>query len=129
MLLEKEKELQEEKDAYIGKRPNENILKTHSAISKLNPQSLKKLEDYTEIIPQKIENKQTNLISEKIITNIINDNEKLEENCDNQNLDFFLLVKIFKKTIQRIISLIQKKLKLTTPTILIILIILIIFIS
>lgn len=129
MLLEKEKELQQEKDAYIGKRVNEHILKTHSAVSKLNPQSFKKLEDYTEIIPQKIENKQTNLISEKIITNIINDNEKLEENCDNQNLDFFLLVKIFKKTIQRIISLIQKKLKLTTPIILIILIILIIFIS
>ena len=56
------------------------------------------LEDYAEIIPQKIENKQTvKQTSEK--ANLKSMTENLEENFDNQNLDFSFGKDLQKETI------------------------------
>ena len=61
---------------------NETASKTQSIKPKINPLLIKKIEDYTEIIPQKIENKLIqNTVSEETIINI-------EENSENQYLEF-----------------------------------------
>ena len=89
MLQTNEKEYDMEEEIYTPKK-KENILKHEPIKNYLNSCQLNKMEDYTEIIPQKLENK---LNSEKPIKlekekeKEENDNN-LEENYDNQNLDF-----------------------------------------
>ena len=77
-------------DTYISKDKHE-IKKDESKKQKVDSESINKIEDYTEIIPQKIENKQkSNSKDEKILNsnNNNNKNENIEDNYDTQNLDF-----------------------------------------
>jgi len=64
-------------DTYI---PKEN----HDHGKKVDSEIINKIEDYTEIIPQKI--KSTS--KEEKILNINKENENIEDNYDTQNLDF-----------------------------------------
>ena len=74
----------------------EKILKLKS--TKNNLISNSSLEDYAEVIPQKIENKQT-LQHSNEKTNLKSINGNLEENFDNQNLDFSFGKDLQKETI------------------------------
>ena len=74
---------------------NEKESKTQSIKPKINPLLIKKIEDYTEIIPQKIENKLIqNTVSEETIINI-------EENSENQYLEFSFGKEIQKDKIMK----------------------------
>ena len=90
MLQTNEKEYDIEKEIHTPKK-KENLLKNESAKNNLNSFQINKMEDYTEIIPQKLESKQN---SEKSIKNEKErekekeENDNPEDNYDNQNLDF-----------------------------------------
>ena len=77
-------EIKKEKD--ISNKPEKTIkIELHKKYQISNP--INNLEEYAEVIPQKIENKQNlKQTPEKIDLRI--ENENPEENCDNQNLDF-----------------------------------------
>ena len=78
-------------DTYTSQDNPENAKKDESTEQKVDSESINKIEDYTEIIPQKIENKQKSTPKEEKIlnlNNINNKNESIEDNYDTQNLDF-----------------------------------------
>ena len=78
-----EKDNFEEKTIHQTKMYENEIEYESNNNNNSNLKPINNMEDYTEIIPQKIENKQNSKhISEK------KNNEKLEGNYDNQNLDF-----------------------------------------
>ena len=78
--------LEANKKKDISNKPENNLISNSS------------LEDYVEIIPQKIENKQT-LQRSNGGTNLKSINRNLEENFDNQNLDFSFGKDLQKETI------------------------------
>ena len=78
-------------DTYISEDNPEIEKKVESTEQKVDSESINKIEDYTEIIPQKIENKQKSTSKEEKILNLNNSNNKngnIENNYDTQNLDF-----------------------------------------
>ena len=78
-----EKDNFEEKTIHQTKMYENEIEYESKNNNNSNLKPINNMEDYTEIIPQKIENKQNSKhMSEK------KNNEKLEGNYDNQNLDF-----------------------------------------
>ena len=78
-------------DTYISEDNPEIVKKNESIEKKVDSESINKIEDYTEIIPQKIESKQKSTSKEEKIINLNNSNNKnenIEDNYDTQNLDF-----------------------------------------
>ena len=79
-------------DTYISQDNPENVKKDESTKQNVDSESINKIEDYSEIIPQKIENKQKSTPKEEKILNLNNNinkkNESIEDNYDTQNLDF-----------------------------------------
>ena len=90
MFQQNESHLSKIRNSYPFHSKVSEILKIKTKQFNLNNQVINKLEDYTEVIPQKIENKQkSNQIEENNLNlNLKEANENLEENCDIQNLNF-----------------------------------------
>ena len=88
MLQTNEKEYNSEKEIHTHKK-KENTLNNEPIKNHLNSCQINKMEDYTEVIPQKLETKQN---SEKSLKNEKEkekeENDNPEDNYDNQNLDF-----------------------------------------
>ena len=78
-------------DTYIFQENPEIVNKIESIEKIVDSKPINKIEDYSEIIPQTIENKQKSIEKEEKILNLNNNNnknEKIEVNYDTQNLDF-----------------------------------------
>ena len=88
MLQTNEKEYNLEKEIHTPKK-KENTLNNEPIKNHLNSCQINKMEDYTEVIPQKLETKQN---SEKSLKNEKGkekeENDNPDDNYDNQNLDF-----------------------------------------
>ena len=82
MLQKNENEYDIEKGIHTPKK-KENILKNEQFNDSCQ---INKIEDYTEVIPQKLESNKQN--SEKSNKNEKEENDNPDENYDNQNLDF-----------------------------------------
>ena len=77
-------------DSYPFQNKKQKIFKIKTIQFNLNNQIINKLDDYTEVIPQKIENKKKSMQFEEnnLNLNLTLKNENIEENCNIQNLDF-----------------------------------------
>ena len=84
--ISNKEQLKKIKELFFYPQKDIKTIKIIPNQKKLNDQSTNQLEDYTEIIPQKIQTIQENFLN--LNDTLENENENQEENFDNQNLDF-----------------------------------------
>ena len=84
--ISNKEQLKKINELFFYPQKDTNTIKIIPNQKKLNDQSINKLEDYTEIIPQKTQTIQENFLN--LNDTLENENENQEENFDNQNLDF-----------------------------------------